>query len=104
MVEYQADELTSGSDDGKKLEKAKRAAERKMLKGKKVRAGSNGPMPKFHQPCGGPYTVVPWVRPTRGQAGQQSSGRGQISVLKPPAMIGPCYSCGGTGHLKQVSL
>ena len=101
VAEYQADELASGSDDEKKLEKAERAAERKILKKKKARPASRGPMPKFHQPHGGPYAVVPWARPAGGQPGQQSSARGQIPVPKPPATIGPCYSCGEMGHLKR---
>ena len=50
VTEYQADELESCSEDEKKLEKAERAAERKVMrKRKSTRPGSEGALPKFYQ-------------------------------------------------------
>ena len=102
VAEYQADELASCSEDEKKLEKAERAAERKVMrKRKSTRPGSKGVSPKFYQPANGPYTTGVWARPAGGQPGQQIPARTQIPPPKPPATVGPCFYCGELGHLKR---
>ena len=41
VAEYEADDLASGSEDEKRLEKAERAAEKKALKKRKTAAGTS---------------------------------------------------------------
>ena len=94
--------MVSGSDDEKKLEKAERAAERKVMeKRKSARPGNYRAMPKFLQPADGLYTMGAWARPAGGQPGQQVPVRAQISLSKQPVIIGPCYYTGETGHFKR---
>ena len=100
-AEYQADELASCSEDEKNLEKAERAAERKVMrKRKSTRPGSKGVVPKFYQPANEPYTMGVWSRSAGGQPGQQILARYQIPPPKPPATVGLCLYCGELGHLK----
>ena len=54
VAEYEADELVSGSEDEKKIEKAEKAAERKAQKKKRGlgKPGSRSFSGKFHQAPG----------------------------------------------------
>ena len=79
VAEYQADELVSCSKDEEKLEKAERAAGRKVMRKRKlIRPGSKGASPKFYHPDNGQYMMGVWYRPTGGQPGQQIPDRTQI--------------------------
>lgn len=102
VSEYEADELASDSEDEKKLEKAERSAERKAAKKRKtVPRTANRAFSKPQQSPAGSYSSVSWPRATGYQGIQQNPGRVQMPVPKPPAILGPCFSCGEMGHLRR---
>ena len=101
MAEYQADELVSGSDDERKLEKAERAARKFWKKKKAAKPGNKASILRFRQPYSQPYQMAPWAKPVGMQPGQQVPTRGQMPIPRPQVAVRPCFACGEMGHLKR---
>ena len=88
--EYQSDELATNSDDEKQIFKAKKAAEKKLLKKRKVnRTSDRRPYSK--------YLML--------TARSNWSWNPRVPVGSPPAAgpgqsvrNGPCFGCGEFGH------
>ena len=90
---YDTDNLASGLDDEKRLEKAEKEAERQAAKKRKGASGNKrkasnwsdnpGPSSRREAPAG------------MMQPGKPSTG----PVPQRPRVIGPCYRCAGWGHL-----
>ena len=90
---YATDDLASGLDDEKRLEKAEKEAERQAAKKRKGASGNKrkasnwsdnpGPSSRREAPAG------------MMQPGKPSTG----PVPQRPRVIGPCYRCAGWGHL-----
>lgn len=108
--EYQSDELAMDDEDKKRIEKAERAAEKKLTAKKK---GSNrGKFRRGAQVGGGGA----WVPPAAGMPAMSGSGgpsgyarpyMPQTFTFRPPAtvsprMLGPCHNCNGMGHHKNT--
>ena len=102
VAEYQADELASGSDDERKLEKAERAAEKKATKRKRVtKTGSRVAVARSQQVFAGAPAAAPWARSPGGPPGQHVAVKAQMPLPKLQALMGPCFSCREMGHLKR---
>ena len=102
VQEYEADDLASGSEEKKRLEKAERAAEQKAAKKCKT---AGGPVGKTtYRAFKNPGNVQPNVatRYNAGMTNHQTPGRLQISLVRPPPMVSPCYFCGEMGHLGKT--
>ena len=104
VKEYETDELAEDDDDAKRLEKAKKAAEQKVLKRKKAaqlrfsrgrgqRALDKGYTASYSQPsnAGVQPQQVPGVFQFRGNAGSSSQC---------PHVPGPCFNCTEMGHIR----
>ena len=103
VKEYETDELAADDDDAKRLEKAEKAAEQKVMKRKRVaqlrgrgrgRRAQGFPTTYSQQLPGS--SVVPVQQPPnvfqfRGNAG----GSGQR-----PRVPGPCFNCTEMGHIR----
>lgn len=111
VVEYEADELASDSDDEKKLEKAEKAADRKAQRGRKrkqdfqswkaKRPSSGAPSSYTYGQLstGGSSGSGAYFNPaTAGQRGGASASASATGVPKP---IGPCFHCLQMGHLRR---
>lgn len=113
--EYETDELAEDSDDEKRISKAEKAAEQRLLKKKKVAAQKKGVAkwsPREHadwwQPANwrqagyGPYTLrsigqgSPFSLPVARGSG--ALGPGMSGSTRPSRPIGPCFACGEFGH------
>jgi hypothetical protein len=109
VSEYQSDELAIDSDDEKRISKAEKAAEKKVLKWKKSVVGKAGnksgrPMQQWGASSrqtgtlqAPPQAVLPWSRSPfmpiqSGTVSQPARGS---------RMPGPCFSCGEFGHLRN---
>ena len=104
--EYETDELVANEDDAKRLEKAEKAAEQKVLKRKKAayfRGGGRGKGRRFNsaqmsqlppQPSSSGSLMQP-----PGSVGTQP--RGATYKFRVP---GPCFNCLEMGHLKANCL
>lgn len=96
---YQSDELAEDSDDEKRISKAEKVAEQKILKRKKSAGKSSKSRFQFTKPkedwkapkFGGGYTPQPWNPRSTGGTSSSRSPR-----------IGPCFTCGEFGHLKET--
>ena len=103
VEEYEADELASGSEDEKKLERAERTAERKAVKKRKA-MGRQGPRSytgKFRQPpLGVGAQAVSWPRSQSLQPAPMQV-RNPQPVSRPTPLVGPCFGCGEMGHLRR---
>ena len=102
VAEYQEDELAEDSDDEKRIEKAEKRAERKLLK--KRKGAGKGKAPVMPDKARGGWAQQ---RSTAGQwqLGQQapltpwrSLGKQPTGLARP---IGPCFACGELGHLRH---
>ncbi len=105
--EYLADDLASGSDDEKRIEKAEKAAERKAGKRRK----NKRPTEPTASRAGGaraPARFIPQPQPVQGSSASMGAaqvhyhapGRQAAVLPGPRGVIGPCFSCGGYGHLR----
>ena len=102
VVEYQEDKLAEDSNDEKRIEKAERSAERKLLKKRKGTGKGKAPvMAKKPQSS--------WLQ-QRSTACQWQFGQYAPPMIwrplgKQPAgmtrPIGPCFACGELGHLRH---
>ena len=94
MELYEHDELASDSGDEKKLEKAEKEAEKRVLKRKCEKMSKRSRKSE----ASSPERKRPW-----GADPQQHSSRWAQSSIPPRTgatrMIGPCYKCGEMGHL-----
>ena len=92
---YEHDELASDSGDEKKLEKAEKEAEKRVLHEKETRKMSKR---SRKSEASSPERKRPW-----GADPQQHSSRRAQSSIPPRTgatrMIGPRYKCGEMGHL-----
>ena len=106
VSEYQSDELATNSDDEKRISKAEKAAEKKLLKKKKVAAVGKGS--KVNRTSDWrPYSKYPMLT-----ARSNWSWNPRVPVGAPPAagpgqsvrntrLPGPCFGCGEFGHLRS---
>ena len=103
VAEYEADDLASGSEDEKRLEKAEKAAERKAFKKRKIAAGassrSGGARPA--KTAMGNLQQLPMGRFSAGGPSQQPTQSMRIQA-RPVQAVGPCFMCGELGHLKRA--
>ena len=101
--EYEADELASGSEDEKKLERAERTAERKAVKKRKT-TGRQGPRNyagRLRQSAIGVSTQpVSWPRSQSLQSTPVQM-RNPPQLTRPAPVVGPCFGCGEMGHLRR---
>ena len=103
VEEYEADELASGSEDEKKLERAERTAERKAVKKRKAttRQGPRNYPGKFRQPAFGGVSQSPmWPRNQSLQPAPMQA-RSNAQAIRPAPAVGPCFGCGEMGHLRR---
>ena len=80
VAEHQEDELASGSDDQRKLEKAERAAEKNMT-------GSRVAVARSQQVFAGAPAAAPWARSPGGPPGQHVAVKAQMALTKPQALM-----------------
>ncbi len=93
--EYEADKLANDSDDEKRLEKAEKAAERKLVRRRKARTDA-----KKHDSRSFGRRNLPVPPPAVQQPGRQQPLT--IGRLPTPAhRVGPCFQCGEFGHLRS---
>ena len=107
VMEYEADELASDSDDEKKLEKAEKAADRKAQRLRKrkqdfqswkaKRQRSFAPDYGQQSAAGGPLGAGGQFFNSMS-AGQRGSASASLGAAKP---IGPCFHCLQMGHLRR---
>lgn len=103
VAEYEADDLASGSEDERRLEKAEKAAEKKSLKKRKATAGASSRGGATKMPYRSPAAVTSGqqVAFNRFQAGVPSQQTSVKASVRPIGAVGPCYGCGEMGHLKR---
>ena len=91
--EYTADELAANSDDEKRIEKAEKAAKRKVARKRKAAPGDKAKTPKRSMP---PVQMQPHPPSTQFQL----PGMRRAPTL-PAKQPGPCFACGEMGHLRS---
>ena len=100
VTEYTADELADDCDDEKRLEKAEKAAERKVVLQKRKRPQPTAAKYPPHPPRLQPQYGVGYHSPQ--QLGPSTSVG--IRSPAPPLLqraMGPCFACGEMGHLRS---
>ncbi len=100
VTEYTADELANDSDDEKRLEKAKKAAERKA--GKRKKKQTEPPFPKRANRFGMALPASAPVGPSGTQVGYHLARR--PPTAPPPAQLSPrvlepCFAFGEMRHI-----
>ena len=101
VEEYTADELADDSDDEKRLEKAEKAAERKIAKRRKRAdpAGAASGRPFKRRMAMQTVPPATTVRPPSPMTPQLV--RPAAVTPTTPRAIGPCFACGQMGHLRS---
>ena len=97
VSEYQADELAENSDDEKRIQKAEKAAEKKLNKRKKrenQKAGTQRKNVGARQPA----MLTPF-EPVRLGFSTGPSAQFRQPMIRP---LGPCHNCGEMGHLRRT--
>ena len=98
ITEYQADELADNSEDERRIHKAEKAAEKRLIKKKKKMESQKATAQRRSSSRtglgAGPYLETPRLGVSPLSATQ----------LRPPSTrpLGPCYNCGELGHLKRT--
>ena len=107
VEEYTTDELAEDSNNKKRLDKAERSAEGKVVKRKKQNENRHRPYsgrrqstfrPQLHQTA----TLFPSnpVFPT--PIGPNPRRTLPVQFNPQPKVVGPCYQCGQIGHLRNA--
>ena len=106
VQEYETDYLAADSGDEKRIAKAEKAAEVKVVASKKKKAHAakfsqiraNHPWPSSYRPGG-------WQSQSFGHQSSKMHSPSMMSASSSPAVrpIGPCHACHEFGHLRPGS-
>ena len=94
VSEYETDALADDSDDERKIEKAEKAAERKMAAARKKKASPKLPAAKFQKLDG----IAPATTTQQQVVVKPATRYPGTPAVRP---IGPCHQCYEYGHLKR---
>jgi hypothetical protein len=98
VEEYDADALADNSDDERKIEKAEKAAERKLAKRRKVQEGRQKAVVARSDGTEAIRQTLPALHPKIPVVELKAGGSGVVRGRFP---VGSCFRCGDPGHFQR---